>query len=442
MGTGSLAGWMPLRPTVLLRNPLSFEVFFTLFLFAGRFKADPRFAWVPVDITALFFAISVAQGVFILLRRRCVLHRPALALLIGMMAFVLWALFSLAWTPGIEYAQYKALLLATVVFWAMIAPAIIIGPDPVRLQRFFTAIVGFGVWMAVESVAMIVSRSDSGFVTTFDGHYLGVGRTLGPAVAILFVQFLVDKSRVGPRWFALGTVAVFAWVMLEAGGRGPLVAGFIALLVPALVGWGVRRQSGEVLLRLGRHARVVSTIALLAAFGVGMLVASGYAGATVRRLFVLFGQERGGASAAGRLDHWAAAWDMWVNAPIIGGGIGAFPLWLGRPDARAYPHNMFLETLAELGIVGLFVLITVLALGLASAWIRRRQAGPAILVASVLFVNTFLNAQISGDITDNRLLFMSLGLLAGSSVAWLGVVPQVEVLSATDPKPVGAASSR
>ena len=31
--------------------PWSFELSFVLFLFAGRFKLDPRFAWVPVDLT-------------------------------------------------------------------------------------------------------------------------------------------------------------------------------------------------------------------------------------------------------------------------------------------------------------------------------------------------------------------------------------------------------
>ena len=442
LASGSVAGWVPLSASAIAKNPLSFEVIFTLFLFAGRFKADPRFAWVPVDITALLFAITVAQGVIILLRRRGTLHRPVLALLLGMMAFILWALVSLVWSPGVVYAQYKTLLLATVVFWAMIAPAIIIGPDPVRLQRFFTAIVAFGMWMAIESVVVVLRGSDVGFVTTFGGHYLGVGRTLGPAVAVLFVHFLVAERWAGSRWVVLGVVVFFVWVMLEAGGRGPLLAGVATILVPALVGWGLLRRHRAYILRIGRHIKPVSVIALLAAVAVVALVASGYAGVTIRRLFVLLAQERGGASAAGRLDFFASAWEVWSKSPIVGAGIGAFPIMIGRPDATAYPHNLFLETLAELGVVGLILLIAVLALGLGSAWARRRWAGPATLVATMLFVNTFLNAQISGDLTDNRLVFMSLGLLAGSSVAWSGVMRQVQAISDPDPGPVGATSSR
>ena len=440
--SGSAAGWVPLSVSAVVKNPLSFEVIFTLFLFAGRFKADPRFAWVPVDITALLFAITVAQGVVILLRRRGTLYRPALVLLLGMATFILWALVSLVWSPGVVYAQYKTLLLATVVFWAMIAPAIIIGPDPVRRRRFFTAIVAFGAWMGIESAIVVVRGSDGGFVTTFGGHYLGVGRTLGPAVAILFVHFLVCERRMGSRWVALGIAVFFVWVMLEAGGRGPLLAGFATVLVPALVGWGLLQRQQAYLLRLGRYVKPVSRISLLAAAGVAALVASGYAGVTVRRLYMLFAQERGGVSAAGRLDFFASAWEVWSKSPIVGAGIGAFPIMIGRPDATAYPHNLFLETLAELGVVGLILLIAVLALGLGSAWARRRWAGPATLVATMLFVNTFLNAQISGDLTDNRLVFMSLGLLAGSSVAWSGVMRQVQAISDPDPGPVGATSSR
>ena len=50
--------WPPvLRPLTLL----SFELCHVFFLFAGRIKADPRFGWVPFDLTALFFFLSVRR---------------------------------------------------------------------------------------------------------------------------------------------------------------------------------------------------------------------------------------------------------------------------------------------------------------------------------------------------------------------------------------------
>jgi hypothetical protein len=41
------------------RGVMSFEVIFVLFIFAGLYKADPRLAWFPVDLTLLLFLVSV-----------------------------------------------------------------------------------------------------------------------------------------------------------------------------------------------------------------------------------------------------------------------------------------------------------------------------------------------------------------------------------------------
>jgi hypothetical protein len=73
-----------------------------------------------------------------------------------------------------------------------------------------------------------------------------------------------------------------------------------------------------------------------------------------------------------------------------------------------YPHDLFLEVLAEAGVVfgGLFLLwITV------HAWRARYaaigHAGGVVLALLVLMVGT---ASVSGDINDNRKLFYALGL--------------------------------
>ena len=44
------------------RGVFSFEVVFVLFIFAGLYKADPRLAWFPVDLTLLLFIVSVGFG--------------------------------------------------------------------------------------------------------------------------------------------------------------------------------------------------------------------------------------------------------------------------------------------------------------------------------------------------------------------------------------------
>ena len=87
-------------------------------------------------------------------------------------------------------------------------------------------------------------------------------------------------------------------------------------------------------------------------------------------------------SGNGRGDYWHVAWDMARDNPLLGAGAGSFEAhWLrDRPvsfHARD-AHNLYLETLAELGPLGLALLLGTLALPLvALRQARRFPLGPA-----------------------------------------------------------------
>ncbi len=60
-----------------------------------------------------------------------------------------------------------------------------------------------------------------------------------------------------------------------------------------------------------------------------------------------------------RLAHWQAAYEMWADKPWLGQGIGnygaVYPLFYIPPwtEALGHAHNLFLNTLAETGLMGL-----------------------------------------------------------------------------------------
>lgn len=90
-------------------------------------------------------------------------------------------------------------------------------------------------------------------------------------------------------------------------------------------------------------------------------------------------------SGSGRYDFWEAAVDANATQPLLGIGPGTWDFWwLGHGSYAAYvrdAHSLYLETLAELGIVG-FVLITVFSAGvlLTGAW-RALRAPPEARLA-------------------------------------------------------------
>ena len=96
-------------------------------------------------------------------------------------------------------------------------------------------------------------------------------------------------------------------------------------------------------------------------------------------------------SGSFRDDYWEVAWEAAKREPVHGTGAGSFErLWLAdRPidqDVRD-AHNLYLEVLAELGLVGLVVLCLTLAVPLtAVARVRTGTFMPAALGAYAAFL--------------------------------------------------------
>ena len=110
-----------------------------------------------------------------------------------------------------------------------------------------------------------------------------------------------------------------------------------------------------------------------------------------RRLFNL--------SSRGRVTGWKFAWHDAEEDPVLGSGAGTFELyWLEHRPSRMKirdAHSLYLETLAELGPLGLAILSVALALPIAGAIrARRRALVPAALGAYVAYL---LHAGVDWD---------------------------------------------
>jgi O-antigen ligase len=122
-----------------------------------------------------------------------------------------------------------------------------------------------------------------------------------------------------------------------------------------------------------------------------------------------------GDSAKMRLNLYEEAIRLWTSSPIWGGGTGGFAIAVtGSAFIREYPHNIVLELGAEIGLVGVLVFIAMMymafRIGLA---IVRNSSGLMRVTIRYLLVSVYfalLNAMVSGDINDNRILFTWLGL--------------------------------
>jgi O-antigen ligase len=124
-------------------------------------------------------------------------------------------------------------------------------------------------------------------------------------------------------------------------------------------------------------------------------------------------------SGNGRVDLWAAARDEYVDHRVTGGGAGTFErFWQSRESASFKvrdAHSLYLETLAELGPVGLALLVALLLVPVGAAVAVRRHAMlPAALAAYAAFL---IHAGVDWDwelsgVTLTALLVGSLAVIS------------------------------
>jgi len=85
------------------------------------------------------------------------------------------------------------------------------------------------------------------------------------------------------------------------------------------------------------------------------------------------------STGSGRWQLWTAAVDEWETKPLLGRGAGSYQSWWSEhaslPLFVRDAHSLWLETLAELGVVGLLLLATAFGAAFVAALARRRRPG-------------------------------------------------------------------
>lgn len=390
------------------------EWLFVLFLFAGYYKADSRLAWVQasVDLTALFLVLS-----FLVLVRRALARTSALrvprsfchaAALFSML--VVCIVGALPYSQSTQYGFEKAARFAFITGWAFFGAGLLVTSFS-SLRRFSWALVALSTLMAIDALLNHPGTTQAHFVTALGSNYIALARAEGLGV-LTAVSFLLPTERQPFVKLALGALAgLQLWAMLSAGARGPVVAFIVSFaLFLALSARGLPPA-----IRVERSA-----------FWLGL------AGAWAMTFIIVFGERlfptlllrtrvaisEGGTSLLTRLALYRAAIDLWAASPIWGCGTGQFGVAVAGVDERLYPHNIVLELGAECGTICVLVLMAVIGTVIAIGWnCLRGEKGSRKTAARYLLVTTMfalLNAMVSGDINDNRILFTMLALLASA----------------------------
>ncbi|MBP60024.1 MAG: hypothetical protein CMJ62_00740 [Planctomycetaceae bacterium] len=388
----------------------SFETLFLLYIFAGRFKSDPRLAFVPVDLTVFFLCLGMLAGVLIVLRRGYVLPPTSPRFLWAAGLFFAYVMLSYLWSSSFEYGRDKCLFIGVLTTYPLVACALVISSSRRRLIRFLCLLIVFAFSISMSRLISISRHGVFSSEYVLGGNYLDTGGVAGMASLTCLVFGLKCASTGWQRnLFYLG-VGYFSLVLLMVGGRGPCLATAASAAVIPLLG---ARQRWRESARYRRRGSVIAM--LLLAIGTAYFCWD-YVGdqrelSTIRRLEMLVNGNDFGGSAETRLDMWRVCFQVWPEKPVFGHGLGSFAVLYQNIDERLFPHNLFLELVVETGVVGLVLLMLLLLVAFRNLVSQRRLSDdPLRVLVFALLVNTFLQVMVSGDIPDNREFFGLLGL--------------------------------
>ena len=133
------------------------------------------------------------------------------------------------------------------------------------------------------------------------------------------------------------------------------------------------------------------------------------------------------SAGSGRWQFWSAAVDEFVDHPLIGGGAGSYGRWWDEHGSFPYTtqnaHSLYLETLAELGIVGFLLLLGALGTGVVVTVRRVSERRDRDLLLPAL-AGSFAAYLVSAGIDwiwelpgVTAVVFVLLGLLVGPATA-------------------------
>jgi O-antigen ligase len=376
---------LPFLTLFALKQP---QAMLAAFLFAGAFKAVVR---IPGDLTVALCAVVVVVAIVRISREGMPVWPQQLWLFVAVCLMVVVGVF---YTTTPDYALDKVARLLTFGSVALFAPLVLIRSED-ELLRFMRALTVIGAVMSVAAVAEAGSAGFSQRFTVFGSNTIALARAAALGFAGAAVWLI---ARPKSFWWTVPLCLTATWAILGSGSRGPLIG--LALGLGTLI-----------LVRVTRKGATRTLVAVGVVVGLGLLVTSVAALPTISlSRYALLLQDDPGYSATARLVGLRGALQLGASAPFTGVGTGSFA---SAFPMLKYPHNMLAEVFAENGVV---TLVGLLALLCAVSWraltSSAKRGSPAADFVLVALVMSILNALVSGDLNDNRLLYAFLAIAA------------------------------
>jgi O-antigen ligase len=240
------------------------------------------------------------------------------------------------------------------------------------------------------------------------------------------------------RWFARAATAVLAIAITVSLSRGAWVGLGLALALMALI-WG----------RATRLALAIAggALGLALVFGVAGVLPETITDrvAVVFENFLVFDVRNvepnpQNFALVERLAHWYAAWGMFEANPIVGVGPGNYDAAYetfqlqGWSESLGHAHNYYLNTLAELGIIGFTAFMAfMVAIFVRAGQAIRRAPGSEPIYRAVAIGALGAAVTLSAHNAFDNMLVHGIGVQFGIAIGLVEMIASTRAERATPP---------
>lgn len=328
--------------------------------------------------------------------------QTSLKIMLFYFIFLVLLVFSLLYTLNRPYGTEKIAEFFFNTFPILLITLIFLDSED-SVQKTMNAIGNLSLLIGIVTVLVTLNHTGSLFVRvstsdakniTFLGVNLAVSIWFGRRMGIAFLAMLCLTLFKPINVNKLKTFMLLILTLLSVS-RGPVFS-LLATIVIMLI----------IIFRCIAIRKVYRKVLMIVLFGFSLVGFLGLYSGSLERMFFF-----GDSNILSRLNMYSLCIRL-IKENLLGYGIGAYSV-LGT---ELYPHNIFLEILVEIGIVGLISLLIPLAITIKEniklIWNNDKQKWVLPLFSLSVIFFAILNALFSGDITSNEYVWFSIVLSA------------------------------
>lgn len=336
--------------------------FYTIFFFSGIIKVFLLHYNIPtyIDFTATSIILLIIFSFFKVVKCnfKTVLSKNYFISISSLLIFYFWILITKKYSTSDSYSFTKAVFFVTNII-AFVFPLLFKDFD-IKLFIKYLVLFTFSFNMIFFTIYDPTILSNQG-ITEISGLYLSLGIINGVLIVVLstsrktfFYNKYIDH---------LISLVFFAFTMFS-GARGPILFAIFCVFLYISIQFILNK------IKYNKKILISLPIVLLIAVPLFLVVYNSKKQAiepllerSIYRLALLFDSStnnQDNQSVTSRVEMMDFAINKITESPqnfLLGTGIGSFGYEYTGHDVRAYPHNIFIEILFELGLVGLLLFL-------------------------------------------------------------------------------------